>query len=313
MRIDRVVNARARIRCGDTIPEPLGLPIVTLRRVDNGSYNGSNPQSLNRYAYVGGSPFSAVDPSGLDASGWFYAGVTNNTELYGSTIGSWLNSLAPFVPFLDAADLAYNVFGVFDDFGKAFGWWGGSPFHGNSAASQSGKNVPSISSLALLQFSPAEPDVEPSGEGGNEPEDWEGPPETWPLSPVEPGEFVGRYPGTFLPGENGPLPASERPNFDWYVPVTLEEPETYYRTWGGNSPLRSRGPGTYYSFFAPVGSNAWMRQQFSLLPEWGNTMEKMNEVEIPAGTTVFIGPASAKEGVDGNYSGGGIQVWVPNP
>jgi RHS repeat-associated protein len=31
-----------------------------------GSYNFSNPQTLNRYAYVGNSPLSAIDPSGLE-------------------------------------------------------------------------------------------------------------------------------------------------------------------------------------------------------------------------------------------------------
>ncbi len=59
----------------------------------DGSYDWANPQSLNRYAYAGWSPFGAVDPSGLDASGWFYGGVVSNSDLYGSTVGSWLNSL----------------------------------------------------------------------------------------------------------------------------------------------------------------------------------------------------------------------------
>ncbi len=95
--------------------------------------------------------------------------------------------------------------------------------------------------------------------------------------------------------------------------MTLEEPEIYYRTWGGDSPLKSPGPGTYYSFFAPIGSQAWLRQHFSLRPESGNSMEKLNEVEIPAGTTVCFGPAAQKTGSEGFYSGGGLQVWVPNP
>jgi hypothetical protein len=46
MRIDRVVNARARIRSRDAIPKSLGLPIVTLRRVDNGT--GRRFYSLER-------------------------------------------------------------------------------------------------------------------------------------------------------------------------------------------------------------------------------------------------------------------------
>ncbi len=128
-----------------TTPDPYG-----------GSYDVFNPQSMNRYAYVVGSPFGAVDPTGLDASGWFYGGVVTDSDLYGGTIASWINKLAPVVPFLDAADLAYNVFGVFDDFGQAFGLWGGgSPFHGNVQASQSGKNVPSASGeLGMVLHNP---------------------------------------------------------------------------------------------------------------------------------------------------------------
>ena len=53
-----------------TTPDPYG-----------GSYNWNNPQSLNRYGYVGGSPFGAVDPSGLDASSWFYAGTDHQCGL----------------------------------------------------------------------------------------------------------------------------------------------------------------------------------------------------------------------------------------
>ena len=111
-----------------------------------GSYNLYNPQSMNRYAYVGGSPFGAVDPSGLDpASGWFANGVVTDSDL-----GiSWFSKLAPAIPFLDAADMVYQVAGLFDDLGQSFGWWGGgSKFHGNAAASQSGKRVPGMASAA---------------------------------------------------------------------------------------------------------------------------------------------------------------------
>jgi hypothetical protein len=122
-------------------------------------------------------------------------------------------------------------------------------------------------------------------------------------------------PGCFYPDEDGPLPASRRNDFAWYIPVTLEKSDTYYRMWGGKAGLtgnpNAEDPGTYYSFFPPIGSNAWLTEQFSLLPEWGNTMENLDEVTIPAGTTVFIGPASRQTGGQGFYSGGGFQVWVP--
>ncbi len=99
----------------------------------NGSYNWGDPQSLNRYAYVGGRPFGAVDPSGLDPDfiiwGWYDPP---------STI-SWLSFANAAAPIIGFGDLVY-------DFGKAFGWWGGQPqFKGNVKASQNGKNVPNQS------------------------------------------------------------------------------------------------------------------------------------------------------------------------
>jgi RHS repeat-associated protein len=302
-----------------TVPDPY-----------NGSYSWSNPQSLNRYAYVGSNPLAMDDPSGLDGEeNCFATDVTITcplsvgsqvvSELTGSeNLDDFLTSI-PFVGnFLDNIPVGTLISAgeLFDQLFQSFGWiGGGSPFHGNVSASQSGKSVP-MASLALLQFEPFEPDVEPKGEGGPEPEGWEGPPETWPLAPLQPGEFVG-CPGCFYPDEDGPLPASKRPDFAWYIPVTLEKSDVYYRIWGGSAGLtgnpNAEDPGTYYSFFPPVGSQAWLRQQLSLLPEWGNTMEKLgDEVKVPAGTTVFIGPASAQRGADGTfYSGGGFQVWVP--
>jgi hypothetical protein len=57
------------------------------------------------------------------------------------------------------------------------------------------------------------------------------------------------------------------------------------------------------------GSTDFMRQQMSLLPEWGNSMEHTNEVVVPKGTTVYVGPAASVSPL----TGGGIQVWVTNP
>jgi RHS repeat-associated protein len=65
-----------------TTPDPYG-----------GSYDLFNPQSMNRYAYVGGSPFGAVDPSGLDGCAWDPDGVigctlSNNTAALAFGLGS---------------------------------------------------------------------------------------------------------------------------------------------------------------------------------------------------------------------------------
>jgi len=106
----------------------------------DGSYDWTDPQSLNRYAYGSGSPFSATDPSGLivipnnvywDPNyGW-----TLYTETWSSSF-SWSALASDAGPILGIADFVY-------EFGKDLGWWGGRPqFKGNVNASQSGKNVP---------------------------------------------------------------------------------------------------------------------------------------------------------------------------
>jgi RHS repeat-associated protein len=104
------------------------------------SYDRSDPQSLNRYAYVSGSPFSATDQSGqypcTPMPGVDFC--TETAEKAASSISiAWLANDAPFVGF--AVDLGMGIY----ELGKVLGLWGGHPvFNGNAAASQSGKNVP---------------------------------------------------------------------------------------------------------------------------------------------------------------------------
>ena len=132
------------------------------------------------------------------------------------------------------------------------------------------------------------------------------------LEPLKPGEKVaspdGRVPGAIYPGEKGPLDPAHAKNFKWYITMELKSAETYYRQWGPPAGPEGKHGGTYYSFFPPEGSNDFMRQQMSLPGEW-NSMEHTDAVTIPAGRTVYIGPAAAQAG----YPGGGIQVFVPNP
>jgi RHS repeat-associated protein len=132
------------------------------------------------------------------------------------------------------------------------------------------------------------------------------------LKPLKPGEKVGETgcPGCILPGQKGPLDPAHAKNFKWYIPVELKSPETYYRQWGDPAGPTGKHGGTYYSFFPPEGSEDLMREQMSLPKEW-NSMEHTDAVTIPAGRTVYIGPAAAQAGYP--YPGGGIQVFVPNP
>jgi RHS repeat-associated protein len=59
----------------------------------NGSYNLADPQSLNRYAYLGGRPLASVDPSGLLANGVTDGGDNGIGGLIGSLIGQLVGDL----------------------------------------------------------------------------------------------------------------------------------------------------------------------------------------------------------------------------
>ncbi len=118
----------------------------------SGSYDWYNPQSLNRYAYVGGKPLAMVDPSGLDwEDGCFlpsYSSTITCTVSVGEQIGNFLGLSSTALddsPFFAAAGPVGMLVGageLFDDLFQSFGWvGGGSSFHGNVGASQSGKSV----------------------------------------------------------------------------------------------------------------------------------------------------------------------------
>jgi RHS repeat-associated protein len=59
----------------------------------NGSYNLADPQSLNRYAYLGGRPLASVDPSGLLANGVTDGGDNGIAGLIGNLIGQLVGDL----------------------------------------------------------------------------------------------------------------------------------------------------------------------------------------------------------------------------
>ena len=119
-----------------TTPDPYG-----------GSYDWTNPQSLNRYAYVNGMPFGATDPSGLEEI--IDSGYTLYVDAWGEAPSAipWLTNAIPILGF--AVDLGMGI----DELGNVLGWWGGQPqFKGNVKASQSGKKAPNPKcSTAIMQ------------------------------------------------------------------------------------------------------------------------------------------------------------------
>lgn len=151
-------------------------------------------------------------------------------------------------------------------------------------------------------------DIDPLEEAKDKKEDAEaeGKGDLRPLTQEELKTRDRSCPNCIKPGQKGPLDPDHAKNFDWYLPVKLAKPATYYRFWGGRAGVEGRD-GTYYSLFPPNGaSESAIRDKFSLPSQW-NSMKNVNTVTIPAGTTVYVGPASAQ----GIYNGGGIQVYVP--
>jgi RHS repeat-associated protein len=234
-----------------------------------------NPQSLNRYTYVLNNPLFFIDHYGFQAAADYQC-------------SGWLCHLE---------QLLKHIFP-----GGAGGCSGTclSPTHAlpqnNTARTYSTHRIFPFA-LPVVHAQAREPvekedDIEPEAEE--------------PLEPLRPGEVVmdpGPPYGSFRPG-NGPLDAELAKNFDWYVPFKLYEPMNVYRFSGG----AAKPSGRWFSLFPPESPTEFMRDQLAL-PGQFNSMEHLNEVTIPAGETIFMGPAAGQFG----YRGGGFQVFVLTP
>lgn len=253
-----------------------------------------DPQTWNRYAYVTNNPLSYVDPSGLnrafpgecqggqgicpDEGGG--ADPTQTDGFGGNTDFSAIGNSSSDCPicsgpygWLGTSGIANSWSSLGQVYGSGGGGIAGSYFQGPEEEDED-----YIEELQNLLNS------------GLEPLDM---------------EQVWRCLGCIYPDQQGPLSGRNAEAFKWYLPVTLRSPGTYYRYWGGASgPTGSNG--TFYSYFAPEGSQDFFRDQMSLPSRW-NSMENLNVVTIPSGTTVYIGPAAAQS----PYGGGGLQVYVP--
>ena len=87
-----------------------------------------------------------------------------------------------------------------------------------------------------------------------------------------------------------------------YTQAVTQEATTLYRAYGGSAGEL----GSYWSRTAPTGP-LQARIDSALLPQWGNTAEKVSTMTIPKGTTIYEGFAAPQ----GNLMGGGSQIYIP--
>lgn len=86
----------------------------------------------------------------------------------------------------------------------------------------------------------------------------------------------------------------------------LDEPLTVTRFHGGNAGKVGR-----YASADIFDSRVAVREDLALLQEWGNRITKQTTVELPAGTTIWVGRAAPQTGKNGvTLSGGGSQVYI---
>jgi RHS repeat-associated protein len=93
----------------------------------DGSYDWSNSQNYNRYAYVMGNPLGLVDPSGYDGGAAIGAVISNITVTGTDPLDAILSLTLQTLPI--AGEIADAGLGVFD-LGKLLGLWGGPQFQG---------------------------------------------------------------------------------------------------------------------------------------------------------------------------------------
>jgi hypothetical protein len=107
------------------------------------------------------------------------------------------------------------------------------------------------------------------------------------------------------PISGGPLPTEISRLFRGgsYVETRLSEPVVLFRVHGGTA-----GPvGAWWSRQSAAGP-LQAQIDLALLPQWGNTAQRVTRIGVPAGTTIFEGFAEAQ----GGLVGGGSQVLIPN-
>ena len=280
-----------------------------------------DPQSWNRYAYVENDPINLRDPSGKG----FWSALANllvalfTLDAINLNGGGWAGfgqagqQTAPMCG--DHPCTGGDIVGMRCPLcaagGGGSGQGGGS---GNGGRPGGSSRADSGDPTLIAQEAPIEdPDIIRS-ESNTEVE-WERP----GMEPVEPEPVPDPIWSENSPigvpiynPFNGPLDYKTiGKNFQWYFPKTLEKTTTYYRNWGGEATLEGSPRGQWLAT-EPVGGLS-ARISYAIHPTWPNTLENLSAVEVPAGTTVYIGPAAAQPGMNGFLLGGGMQVFVaPN-
>jgi len=115
--------------------------------------------------------------------------------------------------------------------------------------------------------------------------------------PINPGPLSSSVAGTFRSAS--------------YTALTLSEPVTLYRVYGGKAPQFGR----YWTRVKPSGA-LQTQLDSAILPEWGNTFAHVAEIRVPAGTTIYEGVAAPQKLATnelpvGELLGGGDQVFIP--
>ncbi len=272
-----------------------------------------NPQSWNRYSYSLNDPINLDDPSG---QGFWEDLFFAIADVF---VAIFAPQALPDVVMSEAATSAGQViipnWWVYDaalslKYGVAtwIAWYGKDPPPAGSVA------VPATDSNGQPTLLAQEGDIEdPEIERteANTEVQWGTALEPVEPEPEPPASWSENSPvGVPIYNPfNGPLDyARVGKYFHWYYPRTLEKSEVFYRNWGGKSTLEGGPDGQWLSLFPQTGISA----RIDLAIGSWNTLENLDAVEVPAGSTVYIGPAAYQPGMNGFLLGGGIQVFVPS-
>ena len=130
------------------VPDPAGLAAVDI----------TNPQTWNRYAYVGNNPLNAIDPLGLycaiSADGGTFRGCTQGAAGYGWGGGEWDNwGTSPTYPDPYSSPWPLIITGIWDVLGNIGGGGGGGgsnpPPGGGTGGGGNIANFPNGESLGI--------------------------------------------------------------------------------------------------------------------------------------------------------------------